>query len=261
MTQAFSGFQREKFLYTPEELHTVNCYISLFAREYELLFTKDLFSIIAQYFAKSYKFCIFKISKYKVKQDKPVLFYNNIHLNAIKHYYNGPFDVCNKNKNKNIIDTNICKNYCFRIYFNNPMNDANPWEYLYLAIEALNTYGCHFGIYIHSDYIECEAQRWTIDKNENAKFLVSKSINQFDMLLDFNKNELKYKLIDDNKNREYIFEKKLENSDIQNIWSTKWILYGTVYKRIEIQIANINPDFYGKYKDLVQWPALYTAAV
>ena len=235
MTTPFSQFRKEIILYTSKELHTVSCYISFFAREYELLFTKDLFSIIAQYFAQSYNFCIFNIDKYALKQDKPVLFCNNIHLNTIKNHYNGSFDISDKNQNKYIIDTKKCKNYCFRIYFNNPKSTKaiNRYGFLYLAVKPLNASGCHFGIYIHSDHIDCEAYAFTENKNENAKFLVNKIINQFDMLLDFNNNKLKYKLVDDNKNREYIFEKELKN-----INSTKWFLYGTVYKRFEIQIAN-----------------------
>ena len=254
MTAKFSQFQRDAILYTSKEFHTISCYIGLFSRKYGLLFTSDLLPIIAQYFAKSYNLCVFKPPQQLKHKENLCLFHNNVHLNTIENWNCEYFDIYDKNKN--FIDTKKCQTYCIRLYFNNKYN--YQWCYLAVSADKSNNSACYFGIYIYPKYIGAEAKKWRIADNEKAKFLIEKDINQFDMFLDFNNNQLKYKLIDDNENREYIFEKPLKNTEnniINN--STKWYLYGTVYTRFELQIANINPKLYGKYKDLVDWPAKY----
>jgi len=73
-------------------------------------------------------------------------------------------------------------------------------------------------------------------------YLYSEKSNEIDMLVDFDNKIIKFKLVNDKQNREYILTKEFKNDD-NKLYTPHFNVY---WQNTRIQIAKIPIQFYGK---------------
>ena len=146
--------------------------------------------------------------------------------------------------------------HCWRIYWELGLPYQWKWFLVgiaeYRAATSANNPWTHSGTFAVSGNIN-NTQYHRAGKvlhSDDVKFIYEQTINQIDMLVDVEQGKLSYKVVDDDKKREFVIDGFDTNK--------KWIpMFDCPRKGSKLQVAKISVSMYGKNKNLIDWPVRY----